>query len=90
MSLEQMTNMDAIGINDTQYLGEQDATKEWNDNEEEAYNFFLHTDAYHSFLDSSALILLGQTGTGKTSISRCLESQIKEKNNRLLEKCTSY
>ncbi len=67
-----MQNVDGILSNVMPYLGKIGAEKEWNDNPEEAYTKFLHTKSYHDFINEDSLILLGRTGTGKTSILRCV------------------
>lgn len=67
-----MKNVDGFLKNVKQYLGTVDAIKEWNDNPEDAYKRFLHTQSYQDFIEEDALILLGRTGTGKTSILRCI------------------
>lgn len=51
-----------------EYLGELDADNEWSNNSEGAYAQFLNTDAYRKFLIPENLILMGRTGTGKSSI----------------------
>lgn len=75
----QMRNVDGLLRNVKQYLGTIDADKEWNDNPEEAYRKFLHTQSYCDFTDPNSLILLGRTGTGKTSILRCLCENVNKK-----------
>ncbi len=77
--LNSMKNVDGLLKNVKLYLGKVDAVKEWNDNREEAYKRFLHTQSYCDFIDEDALILLGRTGTGKTSILRCLCENVNQK-----------
>ena len=48
-------------------LGRFDAINEWQ-NKEEASKKFLNTRAYRSFINDEYIILIGRTGTGKTSI----------------------
>lgn len=74
-----MKNVDGLLKNVKLYLGKVDAAKEWNDDSEEAYKRFLHTQSYCDFIDEDALILLGRTGTGKTSILRCLCENVNKK-----------
>lgn len=78
--LNQMRNVDGIVNNVKLYLGKTSAEKEWNDNPEEAYRRFLHTQSYCDFIYEDALILLGRTGTGKTAILRCLCENVNKKN----------
>lgn len=54
-----------------QYLGEFDADKEWNRNNEDAYKRFLTIGAYKQFIEEESLLLIGRTGTGKTAILNC-------------------
>lgn len=61
------------------YLGKVDAIKEWKDNPKGAYRRFLHTQSYCDFIDEDALILLGRTGTGKTSILRCICENVNQR-----------
>lgn len=75
----QMKNVDGLLRNVKLYLGKVDAAKEWNDNPEEAYRRFLHTQSYCDFIDEDSLILLGRTGTGKTSILRCICQNVNQK-----------
>lgn len=51
-----------------EYLGELDADNEWNNDFEGAYAQFLNTDAYKKFIVPENIILMGRTGTGKSSI----------------------
>lgn len=74
-----MQNVDGILSNVMPYLGKIGAEKEWNDNPEEAYTKFLHTKSYHDFINEDSLILLGRTGTGKTSILRCICENVNRK-----------
>lgn len=78
-SLMQMRNVDGLLRNVKPYLGTLDATKEWNDNPKGAYRRFLHTQSYCDFIDEDALILLGRTGTGKTSILRCICENVNQR-----------
>ena len=66
-NLTPMRNVDGLLRNVDQYLGKIDAEKEWNDNPNEAYRMFLHTQSYSDFNKEDSLILLGRTGTGKTA-----------------------
>lgn len=54
-----------------QYLGDFDADKEWDRNNEDAYKRFLNINAYKQFLEDESLLLIGRTGTGKTAILNC-------------------
>ncbi|MDL2219979.1 hypothetical protein LJC04_06620, partial [Ruminococcaceae bacterium OttesenSCG-928-O06] len=65
------------------YLGDFDAASEWNNDIENARKSFLHISSYEQFLDESKLILLGRTGTGKTSILRCFEHDVKTRAGNL-------
>lgn len=76
--LLQMKNVDGLIRNVPQYLGKFDAEKEWNDNPEDAYKRFLHTQSYCDFINPDSLILLGRTGTGKTAILRCLCENVNQ------------
>lgn len=75
-----MKNVDGFLKNVKQYLGTVDAIKEWNDNPKDAYKRFLHTQSYQDFIEEDALILLGRTGTGKTSILRCICENVNNQN----------
>ena len=74
-----MQNVDGILCNVMPYLGKIGAEKEWNDNPKDAYTKFLHTKSYHDFINEDSLILLGRTGTGKTSILRCICENVNRK-----------
>lgn len=78
-SLRQMKNVDGLLRNVKLYLGKVDAGKEWTDNWEQAYKRFLHIQSYCDFIDEDSLILLGRTGTGKTSILRCICKSVNMK-----------
>lgn len=52
----------------SEYLGDLDADNEWSNNSEGAYAQFLNTNAYRKFIIPENLILMGRTGTGKSSI----------------------
>lgn len=77
-NLTPMRNVDGLLRNVDQYLGKIDAEKEWNDNPNEAYRMFLHTQSYSDFNKEDSLILLGRTGTGKTAIIRCLCQNVNQ------------
>lgn len=83
--LSSMKNVDGLLKNVKSYLGKVDAVKEWNDNSREAYKRFLHTQSYCDFIDEDALILLGRTGTGKTSILRSLCENVNLKRINLYD-----
>lgn len=51
-----------------EYLGELDADIEWSNDEKGAYKRFLNIEAYRKFIENDNLILIGRTGTGKSSI----------------------
>lgn len=51
-----------------EYLGELDADLEWSNDTEGAYKKFLNIEAYKKFIENGNLILMGRTGTGKSSI----------------------
>ncbi len=74
-----MKNVDGLLKNVKTYLGKVDAIKEWKDNPKGAYRRFLHTQSYCDFIDEDALILLGRTGTGKTSILRCICENVNQR-----------
>lgn len=74
--LVRMKNIDVATTNSHSYLGECDADTEWTDNPNIAKSLFLHTKAYTEFVKPHSLILLGRTGTGKTSILRCMEEDV--------------
>lgn len=78
-TLMQMKNVDGLLKNVKTYLGKVDAIKEWKDNPKGAYRRFLHTQSYCDFIDEDALILLGRTGTGKTSILRCICENVNQR-----------
>ena len=75
----EMKSADGFLPNPIQYIGEEDAAIEWNKDPEMAEKRFLYTGAYRSFAESNALILLGRTGTGKTSILRCMYEEIEQR-----------
>lgn len=52
----------------SEYLGELDADVEWSNDTQGAYDRFLNIDAYKKFIIQENLILMGRTGTGKSSI----------------------
>lgn len=51
-----------------EYLGELDADIEWSNDKKGAFRRFLNIEAYKKFIEEDNLILLGRTGTGKSSI----------------------
>ena len=57
-------------------LGSFDAIKEWQ-NQEEACAKFLNTRAYKRFIKDEYIVLIGRTGTGKTSILKKLQYDIE-------------
>lgn len=61
-------------------LGHFDAVKEWN-NEEVACAKFLNTRAYRDFIKDDYIVLIGRTGTGKTSILKRLQYEIEKGSN---------
>lgn len=63
------------------YIGDSDAVYEWEKDKNLARHMFLHTDAYHEFLNDNSLILLGRTGTGKTAIMLSAEDDARKKTN---------
>lgn len=87
-TLIQMKNVDGLLRNVKTYLGTVDAEKEWNDNPEDAYRRFLHTQSYCEFVEEDALILLGRTGTGKTSILRCICENVNQQKIDLYDVAT--
>lgn len=72
----QMQSVDGFLLNPVPYIGKVAAEREWND-PALAEKRFLYTDAYRAFAKYDSLILLGRTGTGKTSILRCLREEIR-------------
>jgi hypothetical protein len=78
-TLVPMRNVDGLVNNVSAYLGAIDAEKEWNDDPKEAGIKFLHTTSYTNFMEEDALILLGRTGTGKTSIFRHIYEEIENR-----------
>ena len=62
-------------------LGSFDAQKEWK-KEKEACAKFLNTKAYKSFIKDDYVILIGRTGTGKTSILKRLQYDIESGTNK--------
>lgn len=83
-NFSQMSSATSIARESRNHLGVGMAEKEWQDNPSLASKKFLHIGAYHRFLDEDALILLGRTGTGKTSILKSIEYNI---NN---SECDAY
>lgn len=51
-----------------EYLGDLDGDVEWSNNAEGAYKKFININAYRMFCEKEKLILIGRTGTGKSSI----------------------
>lgn len=51
-----------------QHLGKLDGQNEWNTDDEGAFQRFLPINAYKSFLHQDSIVLIGRTGTGKSSI----------------------
>ncbi len=76
-NLRQMPYEDRDSNSSQNYLGDADAAREWASKKELAKHMFLHTDAYHKFLNDSSLILLGRTGTGKTAILCSIEENAR-------------
>ena len=81
---KQMPSLVSVARESRNHLGTGLAEKEWNDNPSLASQKFLHIGAYEHFLDDDTLILLGRTGTGKTSILRSIEYNINQ------QKCYEY
>ena len=80
----QMPSVANIAREVKNHLGVGMAEKEWQENPELASRKFLHIDAYNRFLNKDTLILLGRTGTGKTSILKSIEFNVNNK------KCNEY
>lgn len=51
-----------------EYLGELDADIEWGNDKDGAIKRFLDTEAYQKFSSDKYIVLIGRTGTGKSSI----------------------
>lgn len=66
--------------NPEEYLGNFDALKEW-ENKTEAYEKFLNTEAYKTFIKDDYLCLIGRTGTGKTAILNRYQYEIEKNRN---------
>ena len=62
-------------------LGSFDAQKEWK-KEKEACAKFLNTNAYKNFVKEDYIVLIGRTGTGKTSILKRLQYDIESGKNK--------
>lgn len=60
------------------YLGESMGEFEWNHSTYEANKKFVNVDAYESFKDKNSLILVGRTGTGKSSLLKKLEFEVNQ------------
>ncbi len=58
-------------------MGYEDATREWNRNPALTSRLFLHTKSYDFFQSEDTLFLFGRRGTGKTSIIRMLDYEIR-------------
>lgn len=65
-----------------EYLGELDADNEWNNDCQGAYAQFLNTDAYKKFIVPENIILMGRTGTGKSSILNRYAYAVNNKEGR--------
>jgi len=73
-----MVSVDATSCDPQYFLGRDMAEKEWSADPEYARERFLHVGAYKQFYDDDHFILLGRTGTGKTSIIKCVENDIQQ------------
>ena len=74
----EMKSVDGFVINPITYM-RIDAENEWNTNPQMAEKSFLYTETFTKFADYSSLILIGRTGTGKTSIIRCMHEEIEKR-----------
>lgn len=60
------------------YLGESMGEYEWSASTYEANKKFVDVEAYENFKESYSLILVGRTGTGKTSLLKKLEYEVNQ------------
>lgn len=74
----EMKSVDGFVINPITYM-RIDAENEWNTDPNMAEKSFLFTETFSKFADYSSLILIGRTGTGKTSIIRCMHAEIEKR-----------
>ena len=74
----EMKSVDGFVINPITYM-RIDAENEWNTDPGMAEKSFLFTETFSKFADYSSLILIGRTGTGKTSIIRCMHAEIEKR-----------
>lgn len=63
-----------------QYLEQLMGEQEWNDSVDESNKKFINLEAYEMFKNTSSLILVGRTGTGKSSLLKKMEY-----NDKMLE-----
>ncbi|MCM1525614.1 MAG: hypothetical protein NC091_00045 [Bacteroides sp.] len=59
-------------------LGQSSGKIEWTQQPDKAKDTFIHLSSYEHFIDANQLILLGRTGSGKSSIIYGLKNDIQE------------
>lgn len=64
-----------------EHLGELDADVEWNNDARGACERFLNTNAYVRFKQSNNIVLVGRTGTGKSSILNRYEFAVNQEKS---------
>lgn len=70
-----------------EYLGSFAAEDEWDNDPSEAKKRFLNINAYKQFKDNHFIVLIGRTGTGKTSIIKKVVDEIQQNSNTYFKHC---
>lgn len=70
-----------------EYLGSFAAEDEWDNNPKEAKKRFLNINAYKQFKNNHFIVLIGRTGTGKTSIIKKVVDEVEQKKNSYFKYC---
>lgn len=63
-----------------EYLGDGAAEIEWEKSKEETIKRFINIESYESFISKKNLFLIGRIGTGKTSLLKMFDFEIKKNN----------
>lgn len=79
-TFKHMLNADGISsmVESNYLLGQVSGKTEWTQQPDKAKDTFIHLSSYEHFIDENQLLLLGRTGSGKSSIIYGLKNDIRE------------